>query len=426
MGMSASQLRYVMLTGRKSDVEFQGQQINQQRTTLATETSAYNTQLLNLVVPTPPSSDQYVTTSYTFSSNGQTRTVTGSTYDSNSGTYTVNYTTQQTTSQGESTGSSVFTNVGTPAAPQYQINGNTVSAVDNDAVGSAAAATDAANIAMIEKDCGIPKYKTTLTDGTGTPILDANGKQTQTDLSPIATNSTANNYNAQDITNLQAIFKGTNGTAVYDPSATYYKYTTGTGATTATRYVAASDINSSGAAKSYLSTEVAGTAGQGLPANLAETKFYTYTEGGSPKYVLATDLKNNAGTTTAISTYEVNPNATVTTSSKMTGAQVTWSNSGRMSSITDSAGHNYSLSVTSANDNTAYEDAYNEYEYKKNQYDQEMDNINSKIDIVESQDKKLELKLQNLDTQQQALSTEMDSVKKVVDKNIESSFKAFA
>lgn len=331
MGMSASQMRYCMLTGRKSDVEFQGQQINQQRTTLATETSAYNTQLLNLVVPTPPSSDQYVTTSYTFSSNGQTRTVAGTVYDQASGTYTVNYTTDQTTSQGESTGTSIFSNAGTALNPQYKTSGGNVLAPAITTPGATGYdATDESNIALIAKDCKIP-----------------------------------------------------NGNIAY------------------------------------------GAAGYTIPP------FYKYTMDGTTKYVLALDLSQSTDSTssryqTAISTYDVNPNATVTTSSKMTGAQVTWSSSGRMSSITDSDGNTYSLNVNSTNDNTAYEDAYNEYQYKKNVYDQQMDNINSKIDIVESQDKKLELKLQDLDTQQQALSTEMESVKKVVDKNIETSFKAFA
>lgn len=354
MGMSASQLRYVMLTGRKSDVEFQGQQINQQRTTLATETSAYNTQLLNLVVPTPPSSDQYVTTSYTFSSNGQTRTVAGTVYNAANnpatgaiaGTYTVNYTTEETIPQGESTGSSIFSGgLGLPGVPAVPGNPGT----------PAIPPTNAS-----------PPYKTT-----GGTVL------TMVDL----TNQNSADYGT-NLSNLSLIAKDC---GIKDKSGNSY-----------------------------------GDAGYVMP------QFYSYASDGKTKYVLEDDLKNNGNTTTPISTYDVNDSAKVTTSSAMQNAQVTWSSSGRMASITDSDGHNYSLSVTSANDNSAYEDAYNEYEYKKNQYDQQMDNINSQVDIVESQDKKLELKLQNLDTQQQALSTEMDSVKKVVDKNIETSFKAFA
>lgn len=66
MGMAASQARYLELTARKTDVEFQGQQINQQRTELANESAGLFNQLLRLSVPTPPSSTDFTTTEYTF------------------------------------------------------------------------------------------------------------------------------------------------------------------------------------------------------------------------------------------------------------------------------------------------------------------------------------------------------------------------
>ena len=37
MGMSASQARFLSLTARKTNVEYEGQQINQQRTTLSND-----------------------------------------------------------------------------------------------------------------------------------------------------------------------------------------------------------------------------------------------------------------------------------------------------------------------------------------------------------------------------------------------------
>lgn len=66
MGMAASQARYLELTARKTDVEFQGQQINQQRTELADESAGLFNQLLGLTVPTPPSSTDFTTTAYSF------------------------------------------------------------------------------------------------------------------------------------------------------------------------------------------------------------------------------------------------------------------------------------------------------------------------------------------------------------------------
>jgi len=43
--------------------------------------------------------------------------------------------------------------------------------------------------------------------------------------------------------------------------------------------------------------------------------------------------------------------------------------------------------------------------------------------ILQAEDKRLELELKNLETQHKAVSTEVDAVQKVIDKNIEKSFK---
>ena len=43
--------------------------------------------------------------------------------------------------------------------------------------------------------------------------------------------------------------------------------------------------------------------------------------------------------------------------------------------------------------------------------------------ILQAEDKRLELELKNLETQHKAVSTEIDAVNKVIDKNIEKSFK---
>lgn len=52
--------------------------------------------------------------------------------------------------------------------------------------------------------------------------------------------------------------------------------------------------------------------------------------------------------------------------------------------------------------------------------------IQLRINAMQSLDKALELQLRRVDTQQQAVQTEIDSVKKVIDKNIELTFKTFA
>jgi len=66
MGMSASQARFLAITARKSNVEFQGQQVNQQRTSLANESAGLFNQMLELQVPVPPSATDFYSMAYTF------------------------------------------------------------------------------------------------------------------------------------------------------------------------------------------------------------------------------------------------------------------------------------------------------------------------------------------------------------------------
>ena len=83
------------------------------------------------------------------------------------------------------------------------------------------------------------------------------------------------------------------------------------------------------------------------------------------------------------------------------------------------------MTATTESDDNAYNDAMNQYSYEKARYDQDIQAINAKIEIIQGQDKDLELRLKQLDTEENAISTEMDAVKKVISKNVESSFKTF-
>ena len=85
----------------------------------------------------------------------------------------------------------------------------------------------------------------------------------------------------------------------------------------------------------------------------------------------------------------------------------------------------YTLSMETETDEAAYEDAMNQYYYDNAIYDKTVQDINAKTSLIQQEDLQLELRLKQLDTEQNALSTEMDAVKKVVDKNVEDSFKTF-
>ncbi len=95
MGMAASQARFLGLTARKTNVEFEGQQINQQRTTLSNQSANYYNDLLGMSVPVPPSVDDYTKTVYTFEDGALTNQITAM-IAQNDGTYTVSYLRQWT------------------------------------------------------------------------------------------------------------------------------------------------------------------------------------------------------------------------------------------------------------------------------------------------------------------------------------------
>lgn len=75
MGMAASQARYLALTARKSNVEYEGQQINQSRTALANQTANLFNQMMGMSVPTPPSVADYTTVQYSFSDGSNTEAI---------------------------------------------------------------------------------------------------------------------------------------------------------------------------------------------------------------------------------------------------------------------------------------------------------------------------------------------------------------
>ena len=52
--------------------------------------------------------------------------------------------------------------------------------------------------------------------------------------------------------------------------------------------------------------------------------------------------------------------------------------------------------------------------------------LQAQLQVIQQADKRLEMTLKTIDTQHKAVSTEEEAVKKIIDKNIQSSFKTFA
>ena len=76
MGMAASQARHLALVARKSNCEYEGQQINQARTALANQSANLFNQMLGLNVPVPPSTQDFTKQQYSFTDGMNASTIT--------------------------------------------------------------------------------------------------------------------------------------------------------------------------------------------------------------------------------------------------------------------------------------------------------------------------------------------------------------
>ena len=113
------------------------------------------------------------------------------------------------------------------------------------------------------------------------------------------------------------------------------------------------------------------------------------------------------------------------------------SSTGRFSSITINKEGNegcpsnlidqtFNISTTRVKDEEKYEEAFNDYEYEKYLYEKSISDINAQTEVIQKEDQQLELRLDQLDTEQNAISTEMEAVTKVIEDNVEKTFKIFA
>ena len=75
MGMAASQARYLALVARKSNCEYEGQQINQARTALSNQSANLFNQMLGLQVPIPPSTQDFTKTQYSYTDGYNSSTI---------------------------------------------------------------------------------------------------------------------------------------------------------------------------------------------------------------------------------------------------------------------------------------------------------------------------------------------------------------
>ena len=393
MGMAASQARFLGLTARKTNVEFEGQQINQQRTTLSNQSANYYNQLLGMSVPVPPSVDDYTKTVYTFEDGALSNSI-STMIAQKGGEYLISYTSSWTDDfAAVAAGQSIVSKNQNPKDTNNAINGTlySVGAKELRKMGDA----------FILDKC------------------DANGNVTNT---AAAYMKNGKYYSDEKCTK-----------EIKDPDKQSFKLNKNYN----DEYLKSLSLDQLEKLQTeeneYINILNKQYAPDGKESWMVRYVQNTSTGTWSPffnkKSVLDSAIYSDTGSSQSnIPAYTIG-SAKKTEEVKGVTARLEQDSTGRIINVTLHPGKadevTYAVTTNTLTDQAKYNDAMNQYEYDKYQYDQSIQEINSKIEIIQSEDKNLELRLKQLDTEQDAISTEMEAVQKVIEKNTESTFKTF-
>ena len=523
MGMSASQARLLSLQARQSNLEYQGQQINQARTVLSQQATALYNSLLSMEVPTPPSTTDFQTIEYsglmgateftlgTITPEGDSYNVEikykrnglaikgGSymaitSYDEPqylrgdavdySVTGTVNYIerTYEEINEGNRENYSDNTNVMHGVTGEQSGYTGSYYYIDDKSGGYVAASSYseakqkgdggvyiATTVGAIEE--ANPEYNwsegddyvydpsatgsysnggITLADfGTATYYGPNGEKLTKDDLIKTGQKDATGN----DLYTLPAgsIRANANGSAqvpnpAYDPNEAAKSGTIGGNKPqNITEDVLGTSYENAMTAIANTYPEYKDASGKPDEARIKEDfmVFFQGNDAGTqvPYFVKTTEFQQQQQTSTIngqaqVEVFSLESNGTYDDAVQTPGCQLTFDSSGRISTIgipiLDEAGNptgNYntiSLEAATVTDEDAYKDAYAEYEYETYLYDQKNKEINAKTEIIQQEDRNLELKLQRLDNERTQITTEIEAVEKVINDNIEASYKTFS
>lgn len=125
MGMAASQARLLGLQARRSNLEYQAQQINQERSVLSQQCTAMYNSLLAMNVPTPPSTGDYTKLEYS-GVDGATSFSIGNVKPDGSGTYVVEIKRSATGHKLEQEMGTYKITESTQKTPSYDPDGNLI------------------------------------------------------------------------------------------------------------------------------------------------------------------------------------------------------------------------------------------------------------------------------------------------------------
>ncbi len=540
MGMSASQARLIALTARMNDIEYQGQQINQQRTTLSNQVNALYNSLLEMTVPTPPSTQDYTKIQYTGTLNASTFTLSNvtpksdGTYDlkvgfaqsgnimantnkaaaivSTSPTFNVSkadvandtnlkslfYDTHNTPKKGDAweSANAIINAKGTKGNSYKEDNLMIVTDIVNISddmfantsvsiyIDSDAQSGDGTKLIQVKSKNEIPDNATVYVvcntadvlkytegdDGTTTASIDdTNGslgklitgygnngnvykwenttwESPKTDLSDsqksaiigknllIKDGDGVRYLRLSDITsnlNLDTLYKidsNSNVVMKNTESKTPYSIKNADGSTKELYTLAEAKANGT-ITDTYYDAAVESLKHSFPDVVDVASEFYVYVEDGEYKFIQTKDTTGITDDKTKYASVYKQSTGTYSEQKSYEGCQIEFDNDGKINTVylTMDDGKSYAvkMSAETVTDQEAYEDAFNQYEYAKYKYDKEQQEINVKTSIIQAEDKNLELKLTRLDNERNAVNTEIEAVKKVVDDNIQKSFKTF-
>lgn len=401
MGMAASQARFLGLTARKTNTEYEGQQINQQRTTLSNQSANYYNQLLGMTVPVPPSVADYTKTTYTFEDGSLSNSI-STMVAQKDGKYLISYTASWTNDFSVvSTASTIYTRKGEEGNYDYYVG-----------------AKKLRELGTLSDD--VYSYDVTY------EITDDAGKKHDATAKTKYDKEKDQYYISDDKGNRQIITPktGTTPSKYYDGDDEYLKT------------LSLEQIDKMLEEEEKYKTQLTNKYGKSANGYMVRYVQNTSTGTWSPYFVNKdvlvaknTQFSDTGSSQSAIKTYTIG-SAKETEEIKGVEARLEQDSTGRIISVTlnpdDPATKvTYAVTTNTVTDQAKYDDAMNQYEYDKYEYDQSIQNINAKIEVIQSEDKNLELRLKQLDTEQDAIQTEMDAVQKVIEKNTESTFKTF-
>lgn len=437
MGMAASQARYLGLTARKTNVEYEGQQINQARTALGNQSATLWNQMLSLSIPTCPNTTDYTTVQYSFSDGYNDYTI-SNVQSVEKDIDGVKYNKQITYYYNQDTFKGIQAKNTNPQAQRIDdwsatVNANNIEVIDDGAGGVkyALAGDNTIEVTRNTVDTKSAEY-TAYLKANKLDKLDDGEELYSFKYTDAAGKEQTVYQRGNDIVNLDAGNVGqkmSSATLANNPS-----YMVGN--SKATLY----DPNDKEQLAAY----------EQLKQDFPEQDFdadqvYVYKKTGNQMFFAKksdldtciasgqVDVKDDRFQISSQIDFQspLNQYYATTVSQKVENTDYAImddaSGSGRFSSVKLSTmSDTFNVKSEEITDEKAYNDAMNQYNYDVTCYEKSMADINAKTSVIQEQDRQLELRLKQLETEQKALTTEMDAVKGIISKNVESTFKTFS